>query len=358
MEETKTNERSSSQHPLRFIFHIGAGKTGTSSIQRTLAANADVLRSQGYWYLGQMLERADALIYPWQRAAAAEQFHSMDASTASAQLSEVIQSTVDDARRKGIHTLIWSNESFFKRHQKTHAPLSMLQHRGVQISIVAYVRRHDAWAQAAYMQWGIKHKIDEGPIQPFRSWIEKRWPSFVSSLDELDRVFPGCLAVRNFDAVEDAVTDFLEIAKLPSADIRPVRSNDTLTHAELLLRAIYNGQFFDKVHPTRFDESIGKLEGMHETPIAHLLRLMPSHRDLQAVVERCKEDREALDKRLASQNQSPIDTSTLTPYGSSLCVDSLTNILCHLVVSQAMRLKDLETVVHDLKEREKSQREE
>ncbi len=42
----------------RLVFHIGAGKTGTTSIQRALRTHMLFLRKQGTWYLGYMLEHA------------------------------------------------------------------------------------------------------------------------------------------------------------------------------------------------------------------------------------------------------------------------------------------------------------
>lgn len=37
---------------MEIILHVGMGKTGTTSIQKVLAANATKLRSQGIEYLG------------------------------------------------------------------------------------------------------------------------------------------------------------------------------------------------------------------------------------------------------------------------------------------------------------------
>lgn len=41
---------------IKFIFHIGRGKTGTTSIQKTLREYSDELAKQGFWYLGNILQ--------------------------------------------------------------------------------------------------------------------------------------------------------------------------------------------------------------------------------------------------------------------------------------------------------------
>lgn len=44
---------------MKIVFHIGMGKTGTSSIQAALSQNAGELRKQGALYLGMWFDRLD-----------------------------------------------------------------------------------------------------------------------------------------------------------------------------------------------------------------------------------------------------------------------------------------------------------
>mgnify|MGYP001070380864 CR=1 FL=1 len=338
------------KRPLRLIFHIGAGKTGTSSIQHTLNTQQDELRRQGYWYLGLMLEHAFCQRHPWQKASASEVFHTMDAAQASEQLTEILLATVADARRDGMHTLIWSNESFFDRNAKTRSALAALQQAGVTLSILAYVRRHDAWARSAYVQWGIKHKTYVGPVQPFGTWIKSRHPRFSAALLPLMQAFPDSLVVRNLDGMGDAVGDFLQLAGLAGAGLNHVRTNETPTGAELFLRALYNNTFRDKVLPVRFDRSMGRTIDFATSCSDYFGQLMPTADDLEAVREQCEEDRQAIDRLLDEQDQPPIETARLAMKPIELDSDALLKSLCQIVVQQSIRLERLEKTLRELNE--------
>ena len=60
---------------MRWIFHIGAGKTGTSSLQFTLRDSRPALAAAGVWYLGLMLEHAPVRHFEWQVFGGTELFH-------------------------------------------------------------------------------------------------------------------------------------------------------------------------------------------------------------------------------------------------------------------------------------------
>jgi len=330
------------------VFHIGAGKTGTSSIQHTLLDQRAELTRRGYWYLGLMLEHATNVRFPWQQTLASEVFHSMDADTASAQLTEVLKSVVSDARREGIHTLIWSNESFFRRNGKTHGALAELQRDGVGVFIIAYVRRHDAWARSAYVQWGIKHKTYTGPVQPFSLWIGSRYPSFGADLLRLKQTFPGGVAVRNLDGIGDAVTDFLEQVGLDPSGITQVRANETPTGVELVMRALFNNTFQGEVLPVVFERSVGNATDF-STPVSNYFnQLMPSEADLEMVKQQCADDRRILDDLLMEQGQLPIETAPLSMRPISLDREALIKSLCEIVMKQSTRLIKLEKQVTEL----------
>lgn len=336
--------------PLRLIFHVGAGKTGTSSIQQTLGSQQEVLKDLGYWYLGLMLEHANVRQFPWQDTLASEVFHAMAPDEASEQLTAVLKAVVADARRTGLHTLIWSNESFIRRNTTTHPALAALQRDGVEISLVAYVRRHDAWARSAYVQWGIKHKTYGGPIQPFNAWIKNRNPAFHADLLRLRRAFPGSLVVRNLDAVGDAVADFLKVIGLSSPRLAQLRTNETPTGVELVLRALFNNGVPGEALPSRFERCVGRSLDF-ATPVADYFdRLMPTDADLERVKDHCANDREALDSLLAEHGQPPIDTSRLSIKPTTLDTQALIRTLSEIVVQQSLRLERLEKRVRALSE--------
>ena len=98
---------------MRFFFHIGAGKTGSSSIQRTLFNSEVELREQGVKYLGLMLEHSPIRIFDWQDISALDKFSSLDSADAEKQVDKVLKLTIEHYKNSNIHTLIWSHEWFF-----------------------------------------------------------------------------------------------------------------------------------------------------------------------------------------------------------------------------------------------------
>src|SRR5690606_15692465 len=101
---------------MRIIFHIGMGKTGTSSIQRSLRKADDRLIKVGVKYLGLMLEHSPIKLYGWQNGAATAKFSTLDPIEAGKQVEEILTKTARHFEQAGVHTLIWSNEWFFGRH--------------------------------------------------------------------------------------------------------------------------------------------------------------------------------------------------------------------------------------------------
>lgn len=332
-------------HPIRLIFHIGAGKTGTSSIQHTFLRNHAALRAQGIGYLGLMLEHADRVAYPWQAASGSELFHALPREQAEAQLSEVLAGCVAQAQASGLHTLVWSNESFFDRNQAARGPLLKLMADGLDVQWVAYVRRHDAWIRSAYVQWAIKHKTNTGPVMPFSDWVQRRPARFAPALLDLLKAFPGRLSIRNFDAAHDAVGDFCSLLPVDMGHLPVVRDNASPSNEETLLRALFNTRVREKILPVRFDRLVARHTQFGSSPTAYLAALMPNASDLAAVREQATNDRLALDDLLLAQGQPTVDTSERVVQPVEVNTESLLMALAHLVMHQAQRIERLEAAM-------------
>ena len=334
---------------LRLIFHIGAGKTGTTSIQQNLKIQQNELRKCGVWYLGLMLENAAVSKYQWQYPTTVnDEFHALDARLAEEQLLSVFEPTFDSARDQGLHTLIWSNESFFDRYENALGALAKIQAKGVDVMIVAYVRRHDSWARSAYIQWGIKHKTYRGSLQPFSRWIENHLPQFSEQLSKLIKQFPDSVVVRNLDAIQDSVTDFFEVCRLNKFGFNAIRKNESPDGMELFLRAVFNSQFSDIVLPSKFDKLIGKDSILNLSPEEYLITMLPTGDDLEQIKGICKNDREALNAILHENNQPPIDTSPLVGKSTTFKPNVLIAKLSQMVLSQAVKIEKLEEAVKKL----------
>ena len=336
----------------RFIFHIGAGKTGTSSIQFTLRESLDRLAAAGVWYLGLMLEHAPVKHYPWQVFGGPDAFHQLTEEEGARQLKTVLDDTIARARAAKVHTLIWSSESFFDRSSKTVAPLKGLIADGVDVQVMAYVRRHDAWVRSAYSQWALKHKTNVGPLMPFAEWIKRRPPLFAPTLGRFADDFPGRLRVRNFDAADDVVVDFLAQVDLAGMNLRIVTENTTPDDTEMLMRALFNDGIREKALPMLFNRVVGRHTAFDQRPADVLAALVPDEEQLAQVLADASDDRAAVDAVLQAQGQPPIDDSPLAPKPIRVDESRLVFALARLAVLQMRRIDNLENRLKKIEQRD------
>lgn len=328
--------------PLRFIFHIGAGKTGTSSIQFTLRHGAPLLHRHGVWYLGLVMEHAPVRRFPWQVPGGTDAFHALSQEEGERQLEAVLQATVAAAREQGVHTLVWSSESFFDRYDKALPPLQRLAEQGIEVTILAYVRRHDAWARSAYAQWAIKHKTNTGPVLPFSEWVARRRPAFAPTLQAYEAAFPGRVRVRNLDAAGDAVDDFLNATGLDGMALQPIRENVTPDDTELLARALFNDGVKEKAFPMLFDRLVGRHTRFDATPAGWLETLVPTREQLAQVHADAAEDRAVVDGFLDREGQALLPQSLASAREPAIDESRLLMAMSRLVMLQARRIENLE----------------
>ena len=336
----------------RFIFHVGAGKTGTSSIQFTLREGLERLAAAGVWYLGLMLEHAPVKHFPWQVFGGPEAFHQLSEEEGMEQLKLVLDDTVARARAAKVHTLIWSSESFFDRNKKAVAPLQALIADGVDVQVLAYVRRHDAWARSAYSQWALKHKTNPGPLMPFAEWVKRRPPLFAPTLGRFADDFPGRLRVRNFDAADDVVADFLAQCDLDHLGLRPITENTTPDDTEMLMRALFNDGIRERALPMLFNRVIGRHTRFDLRPAEYLADLVPDEGQLAQVLADSSDDRATVDAVLQAQGQPPIDDGPLAPKSIRVDESRLLFALAKLSVLQMRRIDNLENRLKKIEQRD------
>lgn len=331
---------------MRLIFHIGAGKTGTSSIQKALDANKETLLRNGLWYLGLMLENTNIKHYSWQSTANIEQFHSLPIKERQSQIKQVLNSAVAHAKANNIHTLIWSNESFLGRHKDIGNTLNDLQKSGVSIEIVVYLRNYSSWIRSAYIQWGIKHKTYNGPVQTFDEWIEKNKPDFYSKLLPWIESFADSVKFRNYELHKDVVKDFSELIGLNENISLSGRRNSSPSYEELLLRALFNNHFNTKVRPAAFESAfISKKLAFNLDLNEWLAKYLPSQIDINQFLLDCEEDRINVNKLLRSNNQSELDTEVKDCGETKIDYNKLLSIVTQLVINQAVKIQSLENEI-------------
>lgn len=329
--------------------HIGAGKTGTSSIQETFREQLDAFRQRGCWYLGLALEHAPEKLWSWQRRGEGEALFSLPQDTAVAQFAKAVGAALDGAAAEGAKQVVWSNESLLDRGAHLISPLQALAAQGWDVRIIAYVRRHDAWARSAYAQWGIKHKTYPGPVWDFARWKDHRRIEFAPSLDPWHAAFGPRMNIRNMDTSGDVVTDFCGFVGVSLAGLRPIRAYEMPSGEELVLRALFNNRVEDKALPMEYSRAVGNMDPVYDTTLADLLgRLLPSEDDLRRVAQDAGEDRRRVDALLAASGQPPMQTSPLPPRPVTVNDSRVLAALCQIVLEQANRLRKLERNVERL----------
>lgn len=326
------------------VVHVGDGKTGTSAIQKTLRQHPHLLAEAGIQYLGLMLEQATQRKYGWQRAAGIEAFHALEPAQATAELVDALRNCIASARESGIRRLVVSNETLLGRSAPTIAALQQLRDEGIGITVVAYVRRHDGWARSAYLQWGLRHKTYDGPLRDFGGWAGKRKFGLYPKLERWHAAFGKHLIVRNFDTLDDAAADFLALLQLDHAGFDTIRSNETPSAEELVLRALFNQQQAGRASSSRFTRLFASGNIDFRLPLERWLQdLLPNRGQLARIVDDHADDRSKVDELLAANGQPPLGSEALPNPPLSLDRDALIGALFQVVAQQAVRLEGMES---------------
>ncbi|MCO5161911.1 MAG: hypothetical protein M9939_12285 [Mesorhizobium sp.] len=296
---------------LKLVIHIGHGKTGSSSIQKTLLQHTAELSKQGIKYLGLMLENAsNPHRKAWQRNSGSDQYFDKTSSEeANAQLLEVLSEEISALQSEGFSCAIWSNEWLATRGRHVLPALSVLKSRGIDIEVQCYVRRHDEWAQSAYLQWGVKHKSYEGPLRDFESWLPvfgQRDFRFGPSLRSWNDVFGTRLRVFNYDNLGDVVEHFLTSNNI--SDLTVAQDNITPDSIFLAAQAVFNSRSRNRVYPTEF-ASISRILRKYDqnnTVLPELDKLTPTEDTLSKLVIDRKEDIDEVNSFLLRSSEPPL----------------------------------------------------
>lgn len=331
----------SATEKFRLIFHIGAGKTGTSSIQRSLRDSRDVLSSCGYDYWGLMLEFAPVKKYPWQNASEYNHLLKLRPNEAKEQIIDVLQQSIEISAQRGVSTAIWSNELFFSRSSLIAPALKELEAAGLETHIVAYVRRHDKWAQSAFLQWGIKHKNYEGKISSYKQYISRHPVRFYPAVRGWRSLFPKSFYIRNFDAVDDVVNDFKELVGLPE-QIQGVRVYESPDAEELILRAIFNNTIPGPALPELFDDFFNYENIDPRLSVDKWLsELLPSAQDLSDTIQDAISDIESINKELSSSDQPMLDVTPSRAKEHSVNLGIVVSILYQMLIREKFKTNNL-----------------
>jgi hypothetical protein len=334
---------------IHLIVHIGTGKTGSSSIQKTLATNADGLRAQGVRYLGLMCEEAPRKLFLWQKPGGWPDLLKLGEAAAREQLEAVLAASLTQFAEAGMKRALWSNESIFGNDNIVIPVLKRLESSGVRSHVIVYIRRHDAWVRSAYVQWGIKHKTYPGPVKPFPDWYRDQKISFFAGLRPwLDHSWQD-IAVRNFDACGDVVVDFLDYYGLAGADIAPRWDNETPNPVALALWAIYNSQVETPVLPIELQRLLVQSGLLQKASVGcDLADLLPTEADIETVTRDLESDRRKINEVFRRFGQPEMATSRLKPKAMTVSQGEINAALLLMIKHQSDQINALRAKVQRL----------
>lgn len=337
----------------KLIIHVGMGKTGSSSIQRTLRENSKLLRANGVFYLGLMLEFLPfEEKFSWQKAAGWVDFIKIDNNRAQREIVEALE-RADEVLPKRLHTLVWSNESLFDRPEGLRDAIEALKSR-YNISVSSYVRSPDSWIVSAYAQWGLKHKTYTGPIKSFSEWLGNRDYGVVPKA-ELWQSFGDEFKIFNFDQINDIGEHFVN-CYFPelSAQVEIFRANDTPSPTGLALITYLNSFYNEQVLPSKtlpLIEKAGLIK--RPLPLNDYNELLPNENDVKEFVERNRNNISRINEILLDHGEAGFDIGNLKCKDQSVTQNDINRGLIKLIFSLHEDVKSLSKEVARLKNGEK-----
>ena len=135
--------------------HIGNMKAGSSSIQKFLANNLEILRKNNIMAYGYDVPQAG--------------YHLLSATRLSE--DQVLALIRKNCVEEHFRTVIWSNEGLASwGTEQIENAFAALSHKNIKVKIVLFLRRQDMWIESVYKQTiCYKDNLDE-PIQSFQEW--------------------------------------------------------------------------------------------------------------------------------------------------------------------------------------------
>ncbi|QVL52134.1 MAG: hypothetical protein KFB97_11755 [Cyanobium sp. M30B3] len=320
------------------IVHIGAGKTGTSSIQAALTENEQILAKHKIRYLGMVLENGQKT-YSWQYPEGSVDLFDLDALRQQNEVFNVLSSelTADD----GANVLVWSNEWMFGRHDSFIPALTAIKGLGYTVKIICYVREHGSWSRSAYEQWGINNKAYSGRVKSYREYFKVRPIRFMADVSPWLVSFGPDVGLRNFDCRDDIVGDFFSVLGINHACPKP-RANKRLKPEELLARAIFNNASTSPTPPKLL--RCFRPQNLHPVISSESLMnsLLPTAEDIEWVRNDSAEDLKGLNRILESCGEPPLQYDDISDSGFVIDQDALNMLLLKLLACQERRILELD----------------
>lgn len=326
---------------MRIIFHIGMGKTGTTSIQQALRQNAADLSRQNIHYLGVWF---DAISPEFRGVEGQRKFVSQGGEALASSAATFLKALQEKAQGDENAVFILSNENMFAAGPALHPFLAALGENGAELQLIAYLRDPHSWLPSAYTQWGIRHKTQPGPIVPYEKMARELIGQYGAIRFWLEN-YADRLSVRPFEKGIDVIQDFAETAaiSLPPTKIRALERAEP---AEILLRAMFNNRIPEPVLPERFDRLVVNTARKEVPSLAEMTQTCFRHDKTDEIIEEQHELFETIRDRVGIDYLDGAAGPERIPDAAELQARVI-DYLLEITFDQAQRLKRLERLVNE-----------
>ena len=328
---------------MKILFHIGMGKTGTTSLQNALAANSVALAEQGICYLGKWF---DTLGSQYKKPNGIQHIFNQRPAKQTELARQFFDVVSKVAAQDKVESFIFSNEAIFVMAKSSKPFFKELQ-KLLEVKFVAYLREPGSWLPSAYSQWGLRHKKDEGPIKPFRDMGDELAKMYYPVID-WHQLYGESIAFRKFDKNIDIIEDFSALAKINlKVATSKARVRDDLV--ESVFRAAFNSDFPKAVHPDLFTNTVYNAASKPPKNLKNFIENCFDYSSLSEIIKNNENIFKYINDDIKLElNYQNIDTP------KSIKIDDLTHdIIGYLVaitLDQSKRIKKLEKMVNILQE--------
>lgn len=331
---------------IQVIFHIGMGKTGTTSLQDTLTRSSAVLEDAGIRYLGMWQDLISNDYADFDGFQAFRTLSSERQVEAAERLTEALDA-ISLAER--IDRFIFSNEQYFQNVDHLGPFFERLSHK-LDLRFFIWVRPVTSWLPSACAQWGILHKTNTGPVQTFSEQADRLLPMY-EHLPRWVELFGDRVTIRRFDETTDPVADLSKLLELPLV-ASETRLQGRPDPVDLLLRAAFNTQFDEMVLPQAYDAAMGRhrpLTGARG--LRNKTGLLLGHDAMPQVITRHKAMLDEV-SRAAGFDITTASGAEPSQLSEAALVDHVLGRAIEIIAGQARELDDLRSRIEALEKRQ------
>lgn len=234
---------------MKLILHIGSGKTGTTTLQQTLAASREVLLQHGVLYpsFDGRAEHHSACVFmrPDDLPRELRQPGAPAADELRRRTEIQLEAAFAEATRRGAHSVLLSSEYLFYRasHEVMGAFAKRLKSTSREVVVACYLRDPVSWYLASVAQViRASHRIKR--LQE---------PNYANILDSYAAHFNVSARTYRRDALSngDVVADFLDNF-LPTVPAAPVLARRKNTNSSLSAEGVdILWSYRRHIHPER-----------------------------------------------------------------------------------------------------------